>query len=220
MTKEPLSAISDLSVYFPIADALVLLFGQQIEVAIHDLKSGRIAYISNPYSGREIGMNSLLDLEEEEIEGSSVLGPYEKAGSRGERIRSVTSVLRDAKGRSVALLCINFNFEVMDRVIQSLEAMFPMESVVPHPEMLFRQDWRERVNLVIRDFLLRTQTTVATLDRDQRSKLLDEIERSGLLEMRNAAQYVATQLGVSRATLYLTLGKKRERKELPAESRS
>jgi predicted transcriptional regulator YheO len=213
MKRPILNLVSDLKGYFPICDALAVIFGQQIEVVIHDLRTGRVAYIVNPYSGRKVGVESLLDIEKSEIpETASVLGPYEKAGSKGERIRSVTAVLRDPHREPIALLCVNFNFEVIDKVVQSLEALFPTEGIIPHPDMLFRQDWRERVNLVIRDFLLRTQTTVATLDRQQRSKLLEEIENSGLLEMRHAAQYVANQLGISRATLYLTLGKKRDRK--------
>ncbi len=214
MNRPNLNLVSDLSGYFPICDALALIFGQQIEVVIHDLRTGRVAYIANPYSGRRVGEDSLLDVEESEIpNNSSVMGPYEKAGSKGGRIRSVTAVLRGPRQEPIGFLCVNFNFDVLDKVVQSLETMFPTEGIIPHPEMLFREDWRERVNLVIRDFLLRAQTTIANLDRQQRSKLLEEIENSGLFEMRHAAQYVANQLGISRATLYLTLGKKKDRKD-------
>lgn len=201
---------ANLSAYVPIVDALAILFGGHVEVALHDLRSGKIAYLANVWSGRKVGEASLVDLETSDFSGGvGVLGPYEKAGPGGERLRSVTAVLRDAEGSPVGLLCVNLDLSGVDAAAKVITDLFPFDALVPRPEMLFRKDWREQVNLVIREFLLNRRKTIKRLDRTEREELICEIDGRGLLEMRHSAQYVSAQLGISRATLYNALGRTR-----------
>ena len=187
--------------YQAIAEAVAALLGPEAGVVIHDLATDRILHIVNPVSRRAAGDPSLLDLEVEDLApGRSVLGPYEKAGPAGDRIRSVSAVLPGEDGQPAGLLCINLGLGRVDAAARLLAGLFP--PVAPRPEALFRRDWREAVNLILRDRLAAAGLSADRLDRAGRVALIAAIDAEGLLEMRHAASYVAAQLGISRATLY------------------
>ncbi|MGH6880570.1 helix-turn-helix transcriptional regulator [Hypericibacter sp.] len=211
MSKNRRPNTTPLATYVPIAEALAVLFGPHVEVVLHDLRSGKIAHMANVWSGRKVGDESLVDLDISDFsDGVGVLGPYEKAGPGGERLRSITAVLRDDVGTAIGLLCVNLDLSGLDAATKLIADLFPFDTLVPRPEMLFRKDWREQVNLVIREFLLTHRKTIQRLDKTEREELIAEIESRGLLEMRHASQYVAAQLGISRATLYNALGRARK----------
>ena len=76
------------SSYKPIADAIAKLLHPYAEVVIHDIEKDTIAHIANPYSGREVGETSYLDLNSDESDfglDKNVLGPYEKTGSKPDQ---------------------------------------------------------------------------------------------------------------------------------------
>jgi predicted transcriptional regulator YheO len=70
---------------------------------------------------------------------------------------------------------------------------------------MFRQDWREHINLVIRAFLEKKRKALKALDREERIALIAEIDAAGLFAARNAAPLVASAMNVSRATVYALL---------------
>jgi predicted transcriptional regulator YheO len=72
----------------------------------------------------------------------------------------------------------------------------------PVPEPLFRHDWREQINLEIRDFLTVNSTSLRALDRHDRIALLGILDAKGLFEARNATPFIAQSLGISRASVY------------------
>jgi predicted transcriptional regulator YheO len=187
--------------YATVAEAIGALLGPEAEVVVHDLATDRIAQIVNPLSRRRVGDPSLLDLEAGDLApGKAVLGPYEKAGPSGDRIRSVSAVLPGEDGCPAGLLCVNLGLGRFDAAARLLAGLFP--PVAPRPEALFRRDWREAVNLILRDRLAAAGLSADRLDRAGRVALVAAIDAEGLLEMRHAAAYVANQLGISRATLY------------------
>ena len=205
--KRPTPSI--LSNYVSIAEALAVLFGPVVEIVLHDLRTGKIAHIANVWSGRKVGDDSLVDLELSDFgNGVRILGPYEKASPRGERLRSVTAVLRNLEGEAIALLCVNLDLSKIDVVSNMISGLFPSKALVPYPEM-FRKDWQEQLNAVIRDFLLAKRTTLERLNRSEREELIHTIGDRGAFALRHSAKYVAFQLGISRATLYNVLRRKR-----------
>ena len=187
--------------YDAVAEAIAGLLGPEAEVVVHDLATDTILRIVNPLSRRQAGDPSLLDLEPGDLApGRSVLGPYEKAGPAGDRIRSVSAVLPGDDGRPAGLLCVNLGLGRVDAAARLLAGLFPPPA--PRPEPLFRRDWREAINLILRDRLGAAGLSADRLDRAGRIALVAAIDAEGLLEMRHAAAYVAAQLGISRATLY------------------
>ncbi len=134
---------------------------------------------------------------------ATCMGPYDKANVDGARLKSITAALRDDKGKRIGLMCVNMDVSQFDQAIKLLSAFAaPSE---PRPEAMFRQDWREHINLVIRAFLEQKRKALKALDREERIALIAEIDAAGLFAARNAAPHVASAMNVSRATVYALL---------------
>lgn len=184
-----------------VADAIVLLFGQRVEVVVHDLTTTTIVHIANPYSRRAPGDPSNL----QEIDfnpGDTVIGPYEKVNWDGSVLRSISIVQRAADGVATHLICVNADQTDLMAAQRAVAALLPALTSHQQPEALFRNDWHERVNVFVSDWCGARGLRVDALDRDQRRQLLAELATSGALAERNAAAYVARLTGVSRATVY------------------
>ncbi len=187
----------------PVAQAIATLLHPHAEVVIHDLKTDRVVEIWNAFSHRKAGDDSLLGDDIEVQLDRDVFGPYEKAGPDGARLKSITAALRDAKGTRIGILCINMDVSQFDQALKLIAAFTSVAE--PRPEAMFRQDWREHINLTIRAFLEAKRKALKALDRDERIALIAELDAAGLFEARNAAPHVASAMGISRATVYALL---------------
>jgi len=193
----------ELSKYESIAEAIVILLQPDVEVVIHDLRSDRITYIANPVSGRKVGEPSYLDTAVEELEKEhGVIGPYEKAGKKGQRLRSVTTVLRDDQGSAIGLMCINLDYSRFVPALELLESLIRPATVQQPPDLLFKDDWRERVKLEIRYYLEKLQLPLNKLTSGDRQALLGQLDKKRLLYARNSIEQIASILQISRATAY------------------
>lgn len=191
------------AVHRPIAQAIAALLHPHAEVVIHDLRSGRIIDIWNAFSHRKAGDESLLGDDIELHLDRDVYGPYDKANVDGARLKSITAALRGDQGKRIGLMCVNMDVSQFDQAIKLLSAFAAPSEL--RPEAMFRQDWREHINLVIRAFLERKRRALKALDREERIALIAEIDAAGLFAARNAAPHVASAMSVSRATVYALL---------------
>jgi len=192
-----------LSGYIPVADAVAQLFHPNAEVVIHELSTDKVYHVANPFSDRKTGDVSLLKLSSGDLEGEAdIIGPYEKAGEKGQTIRSVTAVLRDDSGRAHGLMCINLDYSAYELALDLLEALIRPMQRQPHPEILFRNDWRDQIKLEIRDFLNENQLALTSLNLSSRRQLMSRLDEKGLFYAKKSIEQVAAILGVSRATSY------------------
>jgi len=191
------------SKYISIADAIAKLLHPFAEVAIHDLEKDRLAYIANAFSGRKPGDPSLLDLSPEELNGvNKVIGPYEKAGEKGQRIRSITAVIKDEKNESSGLFCINLDFSNLEHALELLDGLLRPTDMESPPEILFRNDWRDLIKIEIRSFLLERDLTIDTLNTEGRKELIQHLEQKRLFYARKSVEQIAGILKISRSTAY------------------
>jgi len=197
--------------YKPIADSIALLFKPYVEVVLHDIATDTIAYIANAYSDRKIGDPSDLGFtndasaDNEFPYGSDVEGPYENAGSRGQRIRSISSALTDDHGNVVGLMCINADFSVMEASLNVLEGFLRPVSLEAPPKVLFQNASRDSLKLEIREFLDEYNLSFEKVDKQNRIILIERLEAKNLFYARKSAEQFADLLGVSRATIYKDL---------------
>ncbi len=195
-----------LSKYIPVAEAIAKLFQPHVEVVIHDIESDLIHFIANPYSGRKVGDSSLLGLFEKNLEefphGKDVEGPYENAGNQGQRIRSISSALKDEQGNVIGMMCINVDFSVMEASLDALETFLRPINVNAPPKILFQNDWKDNIKLEIRSFLVEHNISLDKIGPMHRKKLIRIIEDKGLFYARKSVEQLATILGISRATAY------------------
>lgn len=190
-----------LSRYQPIADAIATLFSPYAEVAIHDLTSQKLVYIANNYSQRELGEDSNLS-ELRFDQHSQVIGPYQKRNWDGRQLRSISTVLRDDNRQPIGLLCINLDITVFESAKAALELFLSGQQLQPQPDVLFQDDWQERINTYIHHWLQQQQLTLADLNNASRRMLIETLYQQGAFNGKNAAGYVAKILGIGRATVY------------------
>jgi len=205
-----MTAADPLDNYKAIADAIATLFFPHAEVVIHDLRTQRVAYLANNISKREIGDDSAL---EDMLEGSDDernIGPYEKLNWDGQKIRSISTVLRDGKGEPLAVLCINLNITLFETAKAALDLFLSSNKLIPQPDALFRDDWQERINTFLHAWLRQRQLSLNTLSRDHKRELVLALHAEGAFKGKSAANYVANVLNMGRATVYKHLKELKE----------
>jgi predicted transcriptional regulator YheO len=191
-----------LAAHVPVAASISALLHPHGEVVLHDLGSGKIAGIWNAMSGRRIGDPSLLDEEAADYAAAPVLGPYEKTGPGGARLKSVTAVLPGAAAGSppAGLLCINLDVSQLEKVAELLAAFVTPRQ--EQPPALFRRDWRETAQAKLHAWLKVRGLNAKALTRDERIELIGVLDKDGLFEARRAVEHVAEMIGASRAATY------------------
>lgn len=205
-----------LAAYIPVAASISALLHPHGEVVLHDLASGKIAGIWNAMSGRRTGDPSLLD--EADYAAAPVLGPYEKTGPGGARLKSVTAVLPNPVAGSppAGLLCINLDVSQLEKAAELLAAF-----VTPRqepPQALFRRDWRETAQAKLHAWLKARGLNAKALTRDERIELIAALDADGLFEARRAVEHVAEMIGASRAAAYGYLTQARAQARTQARS--
>lgn len=201
MPKRSASSSTLLRRYAHIADGIAALFFPYAEVVIHDLHTQTVVHLANNLSRRAIGDDSgLEDVARTSREGK--LGPYEKTNWDGRRMRCVSTSLADDAGRTAGVMCINFNIAVFEDMRGALDLLLAGAGVVPQPAELFRDDWQERINTFLRDWLRKRQLALNTLNRNHKRELVEALREQGAFRSGSAANYVANVLGLGRATVY------------------
>jgi D-arginine utilization repressor len=202
MTPPRHAPVSDLDNYRAIADAIATLFFPHAEVVLHDLRTQKVDYIANNISKREIGDDAALeDMLSEEVDERNI-GPYEKLNWDGQKIRSVSSVLRDPQGTPIAVLCINLNISLFENAKQALDLFLSPSKLIAQPDSLFRDDWQERINTFLNAWLRQRQLGLNVLTREHKRELVEALHAEGAFKGKSAANYVANVLNMGRATVY------------------
>lgn len=188
----------------PMAEAFCKLLHPLAEVVIHDLATSKIAAIYNPFSKREVGDDSYLEQWDSIDDSQNVIGPYEKTNYDGQALKSITVVLRDFDRKAVGLLCVNMDVSVFQQY-QNMLQMFignnDSSSSEPY-QAVFKDDLYEQINIYVQQYCREHQLALDKLNRNQKQALMQELKEKGAFNGKNATQYAARVLGVSRATIY------------------
>lgn len=183
-----------------IADGIAALFFPVVEVAIHDIRNGKITYLANNLSKRSVGDDAgLEELTLNDID--KLTGPYEKLNWDGKKIRSV-SIRASVNGDPSYLFCINFSTTLLDDARNALELFLSVNRLQPKPAQLFEHDWQEKINTFLHEWLAENNASLSTLTRIQKKMLVTELYRQGAFNVRNSADYIANVLSMGRATVY------------------
>lgn len=185
----------------PIAEAIQRLLYPYAEVVVHDIKQNKIVAIYNALSKRKVGDSSLFTPEEEMAKLEDCVGPYEKINWDGKKFKSVSSNIRDENNQVVGMLCINFDISKFEKINEAL-LQFINFNKQDKPEPLFKDDWQERINHYIHNYLKEKNLALETLGRQEKKKLIEHLYKVGAFTGKNAARYIAQIIKVSRATVY------------------
>lgn len=192
----------DLDNYFPVAQAITALLHPHAEVVIHDLKTGQIAAIYNPFSKRKVGDESLIGELPDSASLPDVFPIYTKVNWDGKKLKSSTATLRDKNKTPIGLLCINLDVSRWEEFRHLLDQWSNIQSYRKQPELFFKDDWREKINLYVSDYLSKEGLILKMLSKEKKRDLVQALHREGAFKAKNAATYVADVLDLSRATVY------------------
>lgn len=202
---------------FAVGEAVATLLHPYAEVVLHDLRTGRIVRIWNSFSDRQAGdLSNLKEAETAFPSDQRVLGPYDKALNSEGRTKSITAAMRDEDGQLFGFMCINLDVSLLDRAAALLSAFASSE--LKRPEPIYRNDMKQHIHYLVRDYSLKVNRPVDNLTREERVELVSMINRDGLFQARNSVKLVATAMKISRASVYNLLAG--VNKKLPTKSRS
>ncbi len=191
------------------------LFPDQIEVVLHNAKTGKIEAIEGVYSNRKVGDASLIDTDalQQDPGGHGVIGPYAQTNWDGEKLRSFTAILRsdesDPNSELVGFLCVNCRTSAFSAAANLLSSFSALDTE-KQPKALFENDWRNSVNQVIEQQLAQREATLIGASRDDKVAVIQSLDKSGLLAFRGSPEYVTQSLGMSRSSFYNLLKDSRQ----------
>ena len=212
MRNSNVSPVKDLLLkrYAPIADGIAALLYPCAEVVIHDLRDQTIAYLVNNLSRLEVGAPSVLDDAHFAARGQTI-GPYEKLNWDGRRMRCVSNILFDDDGKPAGILCVNFNIAVFEDVRSTLDLFIKGGTMTDAPTNdLFRDDWQDRINTYLHNWLRDRQMGINALTREHKREIVEALHAQGAFRGRSSANYVAAVLTMGRATVYKILKQMKE----------
>lgn len=189
--------------YIPIIKGTVTLFAPFLEVAVHDITTGKIMAIYNNLSNRKVGDPSPIEELKIPVEKfPDVFDPYYETNWDGHKIKCTTITVRDNKKRPVALICFNLDTYVFQDMQLNLKTFLEVKSGTSNPVELFNEGWQEKVDSFISSYLSKHKLIPMSLTKKQTLGLIEELSSHGVFFYKNAAPYVASKLHISRATIY------------------
>lgn len=210
---------SELKRAIPIAETFAKLLHPFAEVVIHDLKKDKIEVIYNPLSRREVGDNSYLDRWDFTLNPhENVIGPYEKINYDGRHLKSISLVLRDSNNKAVGFLCVNMDVSIFEAYQNTLQIFLSNndKKISKETQGLFKDDLYEQINTFIQNHCREEHLSLEVLSRDDKKNLILKLHEKGAFNGKNATQYIARILNISRATVYNYL----KEKESPREEKT
>lgn len=189
--------------YVPVIEGIIALFAPFVECAIHDIKTGKIVAIYNNISKRNIGDSSpLAELNTPVDKFPDVFEPYYEINWNGHKIKCTSITIRDGDKNPLFIICFNFDTFVFQDIQLNLKTFLEVKETADNPVELFNEDWQEKIDKFIEDYLAQNKLLITNLTREQKQLLIQELSKHGVFFYKNAPIYIAGKLKVSRATIY------------------
>jgi len=221
----------ELKMLFPIIDALSQMFGEShYEFTVHDFRhpESSLCYIKGNVTERTIGApltDRLLSIYKREGDNARDDVNVMTVTNKGKLIRTSSVFIRDEKGKIIG----SFGITVDISSAQSLSGLLSVLNLAINaepknltPPIDFANDVSTILNDLINQSLLKCDKAPTYLTKEERLKVLKEMEEKGVFLIKGAVEEVANKLGVSKYTIYNHLEEVRksisednEKKEAP-----
>jgi predicted transcriptional regulator YheO len=130
---------------------------------------------------------------------------YKNATKEGRVLKSSTIFTRDAKGKIIGCLCINYDITeliVHKSHIEEFTAMGEMFQSCSNEGEVFASDINEVLDGMIDQVLENIGIPVAMMQKEDKIFVVRELDLKGVFMIKGAVDKVAAVLGVSRYTVY------------------
>lgn len=193
-----------------VAEAIAALAGPNFEVAVHDLRTPHHGVVSGfGAAGSFDGLTALQPLVVPSVSG---LAARDLAITRmelpfGGEAGQATVWVRDATGHVVGALVLRFDYSDVLTAQNLLQRLLPAANGNDGPRELAATgaNAEESIARVVREAVLERRTPLHALDRDDRIAIIRGLDQSGVFAVRRAADVVARELAISRASVYTYL---------------
>ncbi|ENM5756895.1 PAS domain-containing protein [Vibrio mimicus] len=192
-----------------VVDGIARMYGEYTEVVLHclDVNAPSILKIVNGHiTGRQAGAPvtnlALLKLQE----GQDISDSYLAKTSQGKTLRSITTIVRNSKGKPIGLLCINID---LDAPVQSFfKNMFLMDcglgELSQSPE-IFAQNIDETIESTIETVKHEIWNNPSISPSKRNREVVTKLYRLGIFKYKDSNLIVSKKLNISRDTVYLYL---------------
>ncbi len=202
-----------------LANLMTRMFGDNCEVAIHDLTDQhmQLIHITGDVTRRKPGA-PVTDVVAKYLmeDGNAVKDRhcFLTLTDDGRELKSSTSYIRDNNGDVIAAFCINFNTTDHHNAIQLLES-FVNRGVSGNPADDVTEDTPEKMSFSIdntvdslfEQAVAKIGKRPASMITDEKIRLVKLLEKKGAFQIRGVVSQVALRLGVSNFTIYNYLKK-------------
>lgn len=202
--KENRAFHPNIAAAIPFLEGVVKLFYPYAEGAVHDLQQGKVVALFNNISKRQVGdPSAVTELGIEVKDFPDVFEPYYKTNWDGKALKCVSITIRDETSVPVGLVCVNLDTSVFQNMHLQLDKLLSLaNSSSLNPVEQFGTNWQQQVLAFIDDYVVKHNVSVSAMSKGQKAALVCEMYDHALFNYRDAASYVARQLGVSRTTIY------------------
>jgi len=191
-----------------VVDSIAEVFGDNCEVVLHSLEDPAhsvIKIVNSHVTGRKVGAPitdfGLEMLKKAKSSGKDVVGSYYSKLDDGRLLKSVSTLIRNAQGEIIGMLCININLSVP--LLDFLRGFLPKggessENVVEH----FPSTLNELVSKTLEMVMTRVNTQKEVSPSEKNKTVVMELYTRGIFNVRGAIDVVAKKMGISRYTVY------------------
>ncbi|GED68463.1 hypothetical protein BRE01_21650 [Brevibacillus reuszeri] len=209
--------IAELKRYIPVAEAMALTFGKNVEVVLHDLSSPQssvIYTVNNHVTGRAVGQsfNHLITqvLLSQKL-SNDVVANYRTETVDGRTIKSTTALIRDVAGEAIGAFCINIDIQSLVNTREFLDDFIRMEEeAVKQGEVEVIENVWEIVDNLITQMI--TEKDADDMDKNEKLHIVGFMDKKGVFLIKGALERVAAELKISKVTLYSYLDEIRSQK--------
>lgn len=200
-----------------IGNAIVAMFGKNCETCIHDLNDlhHSLIFINGSVTGRQIGAPA-TDLLVKMLKTENLpedMHNYRTVTGDGRTLKSSTTFIRDRAGQPLFAFCINFDttdyFNASQAISQFLVNDFngSSQSQPSGNEETFAHSPAETIEALFQQAVMEIGKQPATMTTDEKTDLVEILERNGALQFKGAVEQIALLAGVSKYTIYNYLKK-------------
>lgn len=187
----------------PFIDSVVQLFHPFVEVAVHDLKAGKVVAIYHNISKRKPGDATPL----EEVKGCfgefpDHFPPYYKKNWDGRNLKCSSMTVRDDDGEPIGLVCINVDTTFFSDTRNVMEEFLRVSCDSENPLESFGGEGREAIERMVEGYLSEHRLSLKHLSRTQKRDAVHYLYHRGAFNYKSAPPLIAERLQISRATVY------------------
>jgi predicted transcriptional regulator YheO len=191
-----------------VADATVAVFGSNSEVVVHDFSDvdHSVVHVAGDLTGRDVGAPISLvpyRIFQEQGDAAEDLLGYKNITGKGRVLKCSTVFVRDGAGKVVGCYSINIDVSEYMRLATVLSEYVEFSEQAENARKeIHTSVFPETVETVIDGVVSDFGKAPSDMSKEDRMKIVGDLERAGAFMYKGAVQYVADSLGTSRYTIY------------------